>query len=122
MKKRFTIIHNQQGFLLFHVVWVILIVFLSIQFLLYHYHTSKAVAQNQLYHIEIETLFQMAYQQLRNETGDDEISFPYQTDYVFPQGDVTITLHKERNNTIYIVFLIKPTDSNHTYRLSRPYV
>jgi len=121
MKKQFTIIHNQQGFLLFHVVWVILIVFLSIHFLLYQYHTSKIVAQNQLYHIEIETLFQMAYQQFQNETGDEEISLPYQADYDFPQGEVTVMLQKERNNTIYLVFLIKQTGSSHTYRLSRPY-
>lgn len=121
MKKRFTIIHNQQGFLLFHVVWVILIVFLSIHFLLHQYHTSKIVAQNQLYHIEIETLFQMAYQKFQNETGDEEISMPYQADYDFPQGEVTVTLQKERNNTIYLVFLIKQTGSSHTYRLSRPY-
>ncbi|WP_152656208.1 hypothetical protein [Oceanobacillus sp. CFH 90083] len=121
MKKQFTIIHNQQGFLLLHVVWVILIVLLSLHFLLYQYQTGKVIAHNQLFHIEVETLFQMAYQKFRDEVDTEEISLSYQAVYDFPQGQVTVTFLEEANNTVYIVFSIKQTGDDHVYLLARPY-
>ncbi|WP_212925981.1 competence type IV pilus minor pilin ComGG [Oceanobacillus sp. J11TS1] len=121
MKKHYTIIHNQQGFLLFHVVWVILIVFLCIHFLLYQYQTERVVVNNQLFHIETETLFQMAYKKARDEIDNKEVTLPHQTTYDFPQGEVKVTMEAEPDDKIAVYFAIKQTGSDHIYQLSRRY-
>ncbi|WP_080874598.1 hypothetical protein [Oceanobacillus timonensis] len=121
MKKQFITLHNQQGFLLLHVVWVILIVFLSIHFLLSQYQTAKEIVHNQLDHIEIETLSQMAYQKARKELSEDDISPSYQTDYVFPQGEVSISFREELGEKVYILLFIKQKGSDHVYQLNKPF-
>ncbi|MFD1066239.1 hypothetical protein [Oceanobacillus locisalsi] len=121
MKKQFIMLRNQQGFLLLHVVWVILIVFLSIHFLVDQYQTSKEIAHNQLNHIEIETLSQMAYQKARKEIDEDDISPSYQTDYVFPQGEVKIAFREELDENVYILLSIKPNGNDHFYQLNKPF-
>ncbi|MFD1412762.1 hypothetical protein [Oceanobacillus jeddahense] len=121
MKKQFTMLHNQQGFLLLHVVWIILIIFLSIHFLLSQYQTAKEIVHNQLYHIEVETLSQMAYQKARKEIDEDEISSSFQAIYDFPQGEVTISFREELDDNIYILLFIKQKDSKHVYQLNKPF-
>lgn len=123
MRRHYTIIHNQQGFLLFHVIWLILVVFLCIHFLLYQYQTERVVVDNQLFHIEIETLFQMAYKKARDEidANKDKGPYPYQTTYHFPQGDVRVTMEAEPNDKIAVFFAIQNAETDHYYRLSRRY-
>lgn len=119
MKRHYTLIHSQQGFLLFHVVWVILIVFLCLHFLLYQYQTAKIVADNQLSDIEVETLFQMAYKRVNGEIDVQEISLPYETSYHFTRGEVKVTFQAETNETINIIYAIKQTGSDHIYQFAR---
>lgn len=122
MKKYSTLIHSQQGgFLLFHVVWVILIILLCLHFILYQYQTAKVVADNQLSDIEVETLFQMAYKRVSEEIDVEEISLPYEASYNFPQGEVKVTFEAKRNERMDIIYAIKRTGSNHIYQFSRYY-
>lgn len=119
MKKHCTLIHNQQGFLLFHVVWVILIVFLCLHYLLYQYQTAKVVADNQLSDIEVETLFQMAYKKVSGEIDVKEISLPYEASYKFPQGEAKVTFQAKRNERIYIIYEVSHTGNDHIYQFAK---
>lgn len=121
MKNPFQSIRSEKGFLMLHVVWVVLILLLSIHFLVMNYQQGRQISINQMLYIEMETLFQMGYKAARKELESHSAASSYPTVYSFPQGEAEVTLKAETDKKILMRIEVKPMNNSRTYTINRTY-
>ncbi|MEN1970580.1 hypothetical protein WMZ97_21285 [Lentibacillus sp. N15] len=113
MKKQLYFTHNQQGFILPYVLFIMTIILLVISAMVSTYQNDIRISQHHQDQLNIETLIQMGREQFKQEI-DKHTATTGSVSYRFPPGKVNITYLQMGANEYHLLFQVETEEKNYS--------